>query len=122
VGSSIGLDRLLAALEELKSPIVGTARSSDVVILNTDAALFPDYDRIARSLRSQGLKVDVYLGQKKLAAQYKWAETNAIPFAILCTAEELEGQTLTLKNLTSRETIASLTINEAALHIKKELF
>jgi histidyl-tRNA synthetase len=122
VGSSIGLDRLLAALEELKSPIVGTARSSDVVILNTDAALFPDYDRIARSLRSQGLKVDVYLGQKKLAAQYKWAETNAIPFAILCSAEEIAGQTLTLKNLTSRETIASLTIEEAALHIKKELF
>lgn len=113
VGSSIGLDRLLAALEELQSPIVQAASSADVAILNTDASSFSYYDSLARSLRKADVRVCVYLADKKLAAQYKWAETNAIPFAILASKEEQEQDRFTLKNLKTRENHPNLTLQEA---------
>lgn len=113
VGSSIGLDRLLAALEELKSPIVASTSSADVAILNTDMTSFAYYDTIARALRKTGLRVCVYLADKKLAAQYKWAENNAITYAILASKEEEEENRFTLKNLGSRENYPSLTLEEA---------
>ncbi|WP_332448403.1 histidine--tRNA ligase [Sphaerochaeta sp.] len=121
VGSSIGLDRLLAALEELESPVVGKTNSADVAILNTDMSLFNQYDRMARTLRQAGLRVDVYLLEKKLAAQYKWAETNAVPFAILSDANTIETGLLTLKNLKTRASYASITLEEAIDHIRKEV-
>lgn len=113
VGSSIGLDRLLAALEELKSPIVASTSSADVAILNTDMSSFAYYDSIARALRKTGLRVCVYLADKKLAAQYKWAENNAITYAILASKEEEEENRFTLKNLGTRENYPSLTLQEA---------
>ena len=113
VGSSIGLDRLLAALEELKSPIVASTSSADVAILNTDMTSFAYYDTIARALRRTGLRVCVYLADKKLAAQYKWAENNAITYAILASKEEEEENRFTLKNLGTRENYPSLTLEEA---------
>lgn len=113
VGSSIGLDRLLAALEELKSPIVASTSSADVAILNTDMTSFAYYDTIARALRRTGLRVCVYLADKKLAAQYKWAENNAITYAILASKEEEEENRFTLKNLRTRENYPSLTLEEA---------
>ncbi len=121
VGSSIGLDRLLAALEELKSPIVSSASSSDVAIFNSDASLFATYDKVAREMRQQGLRVDVYLQNKKQTAQYKWAEMNAIPFAVLFTEDDLQSDTLTLKNLINRETYSSISIKEAIAYIKKDI-
>jgi len=113
VGSSIGLDRLLAALEELDSPIVQSTSSADAAILNTDAASFAYYDQLARNLRKAGVRVCVYLADKKLAAQYKWAENNAIPYAILVSKEEEEQNRFTLKNLVSRENHPNLTLQEA---------
>lgn len=113
VGSSIGLDRLLAALEELDSPIVQSTSSADAAILNTDAASFAYYDQLARNLRKAGVRVCVYLADKKLAAQYKWAENNAIPYAILVSKEEEEQNRFTLKNLVSRENHPNLTLKEA---------
>lgn len=116
VGSSIGLDRLLAALEELESPLVASSSSADVAILNTDMTSFAYYDTLARSLRKSGLRVCIYLADKKLAAQYKWAESNAIAFAILVSKEEEEQNRFTLKDLTNRQTFPSLTLQEA-IHI-----
>ncbi|MGH0054182.1 MAG: histidine--tRNA ligase [Sphaerochaetaceae bacterium] len=122
VGSSIGLDRLLAALEELESPLVASASSADVAIFNTDVAFFSSYDRIARAMRKEGLRVAVFLLNKKQGAQYKWAETNAIPFAALLSEEDVKNNTITLKNLRTREMLSALPLKTAVAQIKKELF
>jgi histidyl-tRNA synthetase len=121
VGSSIGLDRLLAALEELSSPLVASASSADVAIFNIEGTHFPHYDRIARAMRKDGLSVAVYLLNKKQGAQYKWAETNAIPFAVLLSDEDVQSSTLTLKNLKNRDVHKALSIEAAIAIIKKEL-
>ncbi len=122
VGSSIGLDRLLAALEELNSPLVASRGSADVAIFNTDETLFSSYERIARTFRELGLRVAVYLLNKKQGAQYKWAESNGIPFAVLLAKEDAEMQKLTLKNLRTRDLYESISIEQAASYIQKELF
>ncbi len=100
-------------MEELDSPIVQSTSSADAAILNTDAASFAYYDQLARNLRKAGVRVCVYLADKKLAAQYKWAEHNAIPYAILVSKEEEEQNRFTLKNLVSRENHPNLTLQEA---------
>lgn len=120
VGSSIGLDRLLAALEELESPIVQSTSSADVAIFNTDMAGFAYYDQLARSLRKAGLRVCVHLTDKKLAAQYKWAENNAIPYAILVSKEEEEQNRFTLRHLANRENHPNLTLQEALTILQRK--
>ncbi len=122
VGSSIGLDRLLAALEELKSPVLKATGSADVAILISDLEQYGHADALARFFRESGLRVAVYPQEKKLTAQYKWAETNAIPYAVLLSDEELSHKQVTIKNLQTRQTWSSLSYGEAREHIKKELF
>ncbi len=122
VGSSIGLDRLLAALEELGSPLVASASSADVALFNTDVTQFSTYDRIARAMRKHGLRVSIYLLNKKQGAQYKWAETNAIPFAVILSEDDVQNNTLTLKNLRTREMQNALSTEAAIAVITKELF
>ena len=112
VGSSIGLDRLLAALEGAYD-----YRASDVLILNTDKSRYPEAIRVAKRLREAGLKVALFFEPKKLPAQYKWAEANAIPTAIILDRDE-EGS-FTLRDLGTR-TNAVVSIGEAVALLKKE--
>ncbi len=98
VGSSIGLDRLLSALEELGSPFLEKNSSADVIIFNTDNSMQHQYQQGAQRLRASGIRVDLYLQVKKMNAQFKYAEQNNIPFGLFIK----EGQEYILRNLTSR--------------------
>ena len=71
VGASIGLDRLLAALTELKSPLAKDTKSADLVILYK-----PDEAEkaisTAFSLRMEGIKTDIYLLPQKKGVRSAW--------------------------------------------------
>lgn len=121
VGSSIGLDRLLAALEELQSPLIRKASSADLIIFCLDESLRLWYDSLARSFRKVGIRTDVYLLGKKMGAQFKYAEANNIPFGLSCGPDEQKSGKVTLKNLQTREMHQMLGIDEAISIIKKEL-
>lgn len=118
VGASIGLDRLLAALQELNSPLATAPRSCDVLILNEDPSLFLHYTRYASVLRKKGVSCDVYLAEKKSAAQFKYAEQLHIPYAITIQAEDIEKETCTLRDLATRTNLDHITLEAAAAHIK----
>lgn len=120
VGSSIGLDRLLAALEELGSPLLQDIASSDAIILNQDENLRPHYHGFAAKLRKAGLRCDVYLAQKKLIAQFKYAEQNNIPYAILFNEEDMQNGSCTLRHLANRKDIPGLTVDQVVEHIKRK--
>jgi len=51
VGSSIGLDRLLSALEELDNSVIGKSSYSDVVVFNENNATYAYGNKIASALR-----------------------------------------------------------------------
>jgi histidyl-tRNA synthetase len=66
------------------------------------------------------LRVCVHLTDKKLAAQYKWAENNAIPYAILVSKEEEEQNRFTLRHLANRENHPNLTLQEALTILQRK--
>ncbi len=104
VGASVGLDRLLAALEALGR------RSSDssapkILIANVDAALLPDLHAFASRLRNSGISCEVYPDSKKLLAQYGYAEKKGIPYALILDAESFSNGILPLRDLAKRSTI-----------------
>ena len=117
VGSSIGLDRLLSALEELGSPFFEKNSSADVIIFNTDEKMYGEYQKAANNLREAGIRVDVYLENKKINGQFKYAEQNTIPFGLFINEEKL----YTLRNLSSRTDSTYLSLTPIAEAIKEGL-
>ncbi len=113
VGSSIGLDRLIAALkkEEIDLP---EEKIPQVIVLNMDRSLLPFYHRLAMTLREAGISVEVFPEKKKLANQFSYAEKKGIPFAVICGEDEIARDVITIKNLISRENIANIPKNSAA--------
>ena len=115
VGASIGLDRLMAALEETGAADSGPA-GADTIVLCLDERLLGRYHALARSLREEGLRVEVYPEPRKPAQQYALAEKKAIPTAILLGSEEEAAGTLTVRDLrTRRNTIGVSPAGAAAV-------
>ena len=112
VGSSIGLDRLIAGLE-----LLGASNKKgsflDCEIFCLDKTLSVHYQGIASKLREQGISVEVFADEKKIGQQYTVAEKKGIPFGIMIKAEDAENNVLTLKNLLTREQFANISVEEA---------
>mgnify|MGYP002626771471 CR=1 FL=1 len=117
VGASIGLDRLIAGLEQL-----GKTRKKgsylDAEIFCTDAGLSIHYQGVASSLRAQGISVEVFPDAKKLGQQYAVAEAKGVKWGILIGKDEAAAHKLTLKNLLTREQFVGYTVEDAVKAIR----
>jgi histidyl-tRNA synthetase len=103
VGGSLGVDRLLAAMEELKHPwLTGQTSPANVLILNLEASRLGEYQRWAMTLRAAGLGVEVYPDAKKLGAQFQYAEKRGYRIGIIAGSEEFANGTLKVKDLAQR--------------------
>ncbi|MEW5817207.1 MAG: HisS family protein, partial [Spirochaetota bacterium] len=120
VGSSIGLDRLLAALEALGNKPDRPSITA-VLILYLDENLAGYYHRLAGFLRENGISAEVYPDKKKLAQQFSFAEKKSIPLALICGEEEKKAGAITLKNLHTRESCENLSREEGLTKIKEML-
>lgn len=99
VGSSIGLDRLLAGLTELKSPLLASASASDVLIIHK-ADETAKAQIAAIEMRKKGIRTDVYmLPDKKMKQIFEYAEKNSIPYSLT-----FSGDKCILKCHATRET------------------
>lgn len=101
VGASIGLDRLLAALEEIAKPDERSS-TADVLIICMDENRMGAYQRTACRLREAGLHVEVFLTKRRIPQQFSYAQKVGIPLALILGEEELESGTYTLRNLHTR--------------------
>ncbi len=119
VGASIGIDRLMAAMEELGLSR-GTGTGSSVLVLLIEPSLVGTYHSFARSLRAAGIPAEVYPEQKKLAVQFAYAEKRAIPLALVCGSAEMAGGIVGLKDLRSRQSYDGLSL-AAAIDKAREL-
>jgi len=104
IGASLGLDRLLAAMEEL-GLIERVKTPAPIFIPFFDAARLHDYLAIATQLRSAGLGVEVYAEAKKLGQQLKYADRRGFRLAIIAGDRELDSQTCQVKDLKDGSTI-----------------
>ncbi|NLZ68835.1 MAG: histidine--tRNA ligase [Spirochaetales bacterium] len=114
VGSSIGLDRLLAALTELNSPILANSSSVDFIIYykEEETAKAMQY---AKRMREANINTIVYLDpNKKMKAQYEYATKNNIKFALT-----FNDTCLSVKNLETRETVEYSSIEEVITQCNK---
>ncbi len=117
VGASIGLDRLLAALEHLNIEIQ-TEGTVTVLILCLDENLVPHYHKLAETLRNEEISCEVYPTKRKLAQQFQFAEKKGIPYALICGEDEYEAQKINIKELTTRISYDSITLSEAITILK----
>lgn len=101
VGGSIGVDRLLAAMEELG--LLNAVQPIRALILNQSESLQQQYLKLATELRASGVNVELYYSADKLDKQFKYAESKGIPFAIIIGEEEAGSGRAQLKNLETRD-------------------
>jgi histidyl-tRNA synthetase len=101
VGASLGLDRLLAAMEELKLlPAASTAAS--VLIVQFAAEQLGHYQAAARQLRAAGIGVEVYPEAKKLGQQLAYAEKKGFKLALIAGPDEVAQGIWQVKDLAKR--------------------
>lgn len=98
-GTSIGVDRLFAALEKLKlldeKPSVAS-----VLVLIMDLKYLREYLQIVRQLRQAGIKTELFIGdQLSLKKQLSYADKKEISLAIIAGPDEFKNNTLSIKDL-----------------------
>ncbi|MFO0802216.1 MAG: histidine--tRNA ligase [Gemmataceae bacterium] len=104
VGASLGLDRLITAMEELKHPLLtGQSTPAEVLVVQFDAAKLGEYERIARVLRKVGINVEVYPDAKKVGQQLGYAEKRGFQFALIAGEQEFATGVWKVKDLAKRE-------------------
>ncbi len=97
-GASIGVDRLLSALEALGK--VDTQDSSApvvVTIMDKDRAL--DYQKITFELRGAGIAAEMYLGDGNFRDQLRYADARGAVVAVIAGSREFESTQVSLKDL-----------------------
>ena len=119
VGASLGLDRLIAAMEDLKHPLLtGQTTPAEVLVVNFGNEFLGNYQRVARALRAAGVPVEGYPEAKKVGQQFAYAEKRGFKFAVIAGRDEFDANVWKLKDLTKREessvTEAELTTRLAA--------
>ena len=97
-GVSIGVDRLLAALDakgQLRSAGVGP-----VVVTVMDKARMADYQTMVTELREAGIRAEAYLGNpKNFGNQLKYADARNSPVAVIVGGDEFDKGVVQIKDL-----------------------
>lgn len=101
IGASLGLDRLLAALEQLGALPTKYA-AADVFIALFDPTRLNDYFQLAKIVRAAGFSAEVYPEEKKLAQQLKYADQRGFPLALIAGSRELDEGKVQIKNLMTK--------------------
>lgn len=99
VGASIGVDRLLAALEHL-----GTLRprrsTAQVLVTVLDRGMHAEYVDLTWALRRAGIATELYLGNAKgLGKQLQYADRWEIPLALIYGEDEKARGVVQLKDM-----------------------
>jgi histidyl-tRNA synthetase len=98
IGASLGLDRLLAAMEEL-GMIEKVATPAPVFIPFFDKDRLHEYLRLAAALRAAGIGVELFPDAKKLGQQLKYADRRGFRIALIAGGNEFQAGVCQVKDL-----------------------
>lgn len=117
VGASIGLDRLISALEQLG---VTSKKGSfvEVEVFCLDASLAMKYQQVATQMRNAQISCEVYPDARKIGQQYAVTDKKGVKWGILIQPSDAEQNVLTLKNLLTREQFEKISLEKAIEMIK----
>ncbi|GJL94058.1 MAG: histidine--tRNA ligase [Hyphococcus sp.] len=97
VGISVGISRLLTALEYKQE--AAPAAQGPVVVLALEKDRMATYQTMAAELRNAGVRAEVYLGGSNFAKQLKYADKRAAPVAVIQGEDERTKGEITIKDL-----------------------
>ena len=100
VGASLGLDRLMAAMEAL-GLLQDAATSADVFIVQFPAEHehLKTYIELARHLRQTGFRTELYPEAKSIGRQLKYADRKGFPIALIRGPDEQAREAWQVKDL-----------------------
>ncbi len=98
VGASLGLDRLLAAMQEL-ALLPKVATPAPVLIAYFDPNRRDEYLRMATQLRRHGLAVEMFPEPKKLSAQLKYADEKGFEVVVIAGDREWASGMMQVKDI-----------------------
>jgi len=106
-GFSIGVSRLLAALEYLGKVDLKTERGP-VVVTVFDKDRIADYQTMVAQLRHAGIRAELYLGSGKFGPQMKYADRRNAPCVVIQGSDEKAKGEVTIKDLIVGAELAKL--------------
>ncbi|MBA3064337.1 histidine--tRNA ligase [Candidatus Woesearchaeota archaeon] len=113
VGFSFGLERIAMILNDIKKNLKSSNTELYLIPINTAKECL----KIANSLRRKGLIVAMTLKGKKMGQAITYADSLGIPYAGIIGEDELKEDSITIKNLKTREQ-KKIKINEAYKYLK----
>jgi histidyl-tRNA synthetase len=115
IGASLGLDRLLAAMEEL-GKLEKISTPAEIFVPYFVADRLGDYLKLAANLRRAGFNVEVYPEAKKLGQQLKYADKRGFAYAVVIGEDEFAQGICQLKNMKTGETV-NCAVDEIVSHL-----
>ena len=106
-GFSIGVSRLLAALEYLGKVDLKSERGP-VVVTVFDQDRIADYQTMVARLRHAGIRAELYLGSGKFGPQMKYADRRNSPCVVIQGSDEKARGEVTIKDLIVGAELAKL--------------
>lgn len=120
VGASLGLDRLIAALEKL-NVLNKSSATAPVLVVQFAPGRLGDYQKMARTLRAEGIGVEVFPDAKRIGQQLQYAEKRGFRAALIAGDDEFAQGVWKIKDLARREeqTVPAAEIPEAVRRLLK---
>jgi histidyl-tRNA synthetase len=116
VGSSIGLDRLIAALEA-QGKLKGSGSYARLAVACLSEEAGGAYQALAEQFREEGIPCEVFLEAGKLTKQFMLAEKKGLKW-LLIPGEKPQTGPFTLRNLENRVNREGLSFAEALAVLK----
>ena len=98
VGASLGLDRLLAAMESF-GMIAQASTPAPVLVTQFDETRVAEYTRIGRLLRQAGLNTEVFPDARGVGKQLKYADKKGFRVAVIAGSDEFAAGVWQVKDL-----------------------
>ena len=103
VGISFGADRIYDVLTELNLYPASATEQTQVLFVSFGEEELHYALQWAKALRDKGIRVEVYPEVTKMKKQMAYANAKNIPYVAIVGSDEMNSQTVTLKDMTSGE-------------------
>jgi len=97
-GTSFGLERLIAVLEEMAGQDTRQSKTQVLVAL-FDKSLLAETVRLSKMLRDAGINTEIYFEADKLKKQLTYASNKSIPLVVILGSDEFKNKTVALRNM-----------------------
>jgi histidyl-tRNA synthetase len=120
-GFSIGVSRLMAALQHLGKIDTRPARGPVLVTVFRDGSI-ADYQKLVAALRSADIRAELYLGSKNhnLGQQLKYADRRGSPCAVIQGGDEKAKGEVLVRDLVAGAELAKLEQSAREDYLKKQ--